>query len=161
MRVERALSIFIAKYPNHATLKTKSAISAFVLAVNRIYKTHLTAPHADTRDDLTSWAQSQFVLWEEADQVVESPKLWGPIMWDFLFDISNRYRDSMYREYSMLFVSLVHLLPCKECAAHFKKMFSKNLHRWHQVRTQTDCTNFVQWMRDTIKVRVDKKYFGR
>lgn len=160
-KVERALSIFIAKYPLDASPKVQTAISAFVLAINQIYRTRLTAPRAKSRDTLTEWAQEHFNVWLGADKIVSSPKLWGPIVWEFLFDVASRYRHSVHRECGLMLSSLVRLLPCPECAGHFKRMVGDNVERWHRVRTKTDCIDFVQWMRDTVRARVKTEKVGK
>lgn len=54
-----------------------------------------------------------------------TPKIWGPICWNFLYSIASKY-DPIYRdEYFYLLKKLEYILPCPNCIIHLKEYIRK------------------------------------
>lgn len=154
--VRQVVSIIIAKYPDNPSPSHRRAMVSFCLLVKKLYGLR-PKPDTRSRDRLTSWGQSSFSLWREADFAASTPPLWGPIFWTFMMRTAHLYTPKHRSKFSAWLDSLMYLLPCKKCAKHYRLMLKTSIKKWRRAKTANDLVAYIAWMRNTVKRRVQKE----
>ena len=70
------------------------------------------------------------------------PNVWGPPMWNLLFDLSIKCSDEKYDDVVLLFRLMEHVLPCRDCRkslVDFRKKIELRM-------TPEDPTSTVRWL---------------
>lgn len=154
--VRQVMSVVIAKFPDNPSSSHRNAMVSFCALMKKLYGIG-RKPDTRSRDRLTSWAQSNFALWREADFAASAPPLWGPLFWRLMLRCARLYKRKRRLKFSAWLESLMYLLPCKKCAKHYRHMLQSSIGKWQRVKTAADCVAYISWMQRTVKRRVQKE----
>jgi hypothetical protein len=154
--VRQVMSVVIAKFPDNPSSSHRNAMVSFCALMKKLYGIG-RKPDTRSRDRLTSWAQSNFALWREADFAASAPPLWGPLFWRLMLRCARLYKRKRRWKFSAWLESLMYLLPCKKCAKHYRRMLQSSTGKWKRVKTAADCVGYISWMQRTVKLRVQKE----
>jgi hypothetical protein len=134
----KALSVFVAYYPEKPTKSHKKAMHQFL----RIFFLVLDHSHVfmprhrgrmdrkifDSRTSLTHWLETKVrvKIWYDAALTLRSPALWGPIIWNFLHSMGLLFNFPQRQLFVLLLVILPDIIPCPKCSKNFSKLLSKH-----------------------------------
>jgi uncharacterized metal-binding protein YceD (DUF177 family) len=128
----RALCVFLVAAPKQPTLAFKRAIES----VRRLI-------HA------------RACRWDDAEHLATSPKLWGPVVWEAMFNVSRKFDITKRQLYVDFFTALGLLLPCQKCRRHYRVML-RTIHP-RELTTAKECEEMVALMRTTVRDRILQK----
>lgn len=151
--VRQTTSILIAKFPSSPTTRQRRAMRAYLLLMNKLFGVGRD-PNTKSRNRLTDWAEPHFELWRNADFAATSPSLWGPLFWRLMLRCARMYKRKRRAKYSAWLDSLIYLLPCKDCAKHYRRMLESSISKWERVRSADDLVQYISWMQSTVRRRV-------
>jgi hypothetical protein len=151
--VRQTTSIVISKFPSTPSTRERRAMHAYLTLMHKLFKVG-PEPNTKSRDHLTDWAQRNFSLWKDADYAATSPSKWGPLFWSLMLRCARLYTRKRRNKYSDWLDSLIYLLPCKNCARHYRRMLESSLGRWKRVRNSDDLVEYITWMQSTVRRRL-------
>jgi hypothetical protein len=152
--VRFAASVVLAKFPDRPEYEHMRSAKDFFSLLSKLFGLAKTKPDTRSRDHLTSWAMSNFLVWRDADYAAASPKRWGPYMWSLMLRCAQAYTPRRRTQFRAWLKSLRYLLPCLKCAGHYKRMLANSKSKWKRVRTSTQFVDYVEWMRAKVRRRV-------
>ena len=155
--VNYAASLVLAKYPTYPERYHRRSAHDFFKLLSKLFGLADTKPDTRSRDSLTHWAINNFHVWRNADYAASSPKKWGPYMWRLMFACANLYTPEHRQLFRAWLKSLRYLLPCLKCAQHYRRMLTSSKHRWKSVQTGADLVEYIEWMHNKVKRRVQKE----
>lgn len=151
--VRQTTSIVISKFPSTPSTRERRAMHAYLTLMHKLFKVG-PEPNTKSRNHLTDWAQRNFSLWKDADYAATSPSKWGPLFWSLMLRCARLYTRKRRNKYSDWLDSLIYLLPCKNCARHYRRMLESSLGRWKRVRNSDDLVEYITWMQSTVRRRL-------
>ena len=154
--IRQTTSILIAKFPSSPSGRERNAMRAYMALMDKLFGLG-SKPNTKSRDRLTDWAQPRFALWRNADYAATSPSLWGPLFWRLMLRCARKYKRSRRAKYSAWLDSLIYLLPCRDCAKHYRRMLESSLNKWKRVRNASDLVKYITWMQGTVRRRVQEE----
>lgn len=121
----RALSVFIASYPFVPSLQEKESLGKLMVALSHILPEWgaVRWSHLHSQQSLTRRFQSAGLLFA-ASQWIQDPKLWGPVMWDFLYHLATVFHTHKKFWYQVFIQNLGDVLPCEKCCLQFQTLIA-------------------------------------
>lgn len=169
-KIGKGLSVFVAQYPE----KTPNVMGMFlcmrsllnILASGKapgVFRNRIENPlpirACRSRSALTAWllGMRKIPLWFRAQDFLDTPDRWGPHVWNLLHEIAPFYTPQLKPVFYQFLSSLPDVLPCKECAKHFKRLLAKNKHTWGRVKHVGHCEKFISGLHSQVTARVQRE----
>uniref|UniRef100_A0A6C0BRN0 ERV/ALR sulfhydryl oxidase domain-containing protein n=1 Tax=viral metagenome TaxID=1070528 RepID=A0A6C0BRN0_9ZZZZ len=167
IELNKGLSILVAAYPARPNKAQRTAMYNFLTYFSRViqhedlpawyqqYTTSRMSPNiVRNRQFLTQWLMSvnRFRLWFNAIDLVDDPKLWGPIIWNFLYILASLFFPHRAIFFHRIIMLLPDVLPCKVCGEKLRCLLQGR--RWQEkllrCRTQVKYVNFITDLRTYV-----------
>jgi len=159
----KALSVFIAAFPENPTKNEHKSMYVFLRSVVRI----VDSPHATrtmrrikepsmsavkSRTAISMWMLANCKLWVYAEELIDEPKLWGPIVWAFLHELAPFFEVSKKRIFADLIYSMGLVLPCRKCGRKFETLLNMKdvRRRWFNVQTKRGNNDFFSFLHSRV-----------
>jgi len=160
--INQGISIFVAAYPTKPTAAQKTAMFRFLTYFSRIlqhediptwYKvnffTRMSPSMTRSQETLTKWLMSlnRFRIWFDATDVIESPRTWGPYVWNFFNTLGLLFVPHRAAFFHKIVKLLPDILPCPECAERLRKLLATA--SWsRKLRRCTTESKYLQFLAD-------------
>lgn len=96
-------------------------------------------------------------------EIIITPKIWGPYLWNFLHYLSYNLFDNLdfnqKKQIFLFFISLEYIIPCKICKTHYKIYLRENMINEEKINK----SYLIKWVCDlhnNINKRLNKKEYS-
>ena len=97
--------------------------------------------------------------WVGAAAALQSPTLWGPVIWTLLHTLAAKYEPRRRGMFEMCLHNLAAVLPCPTCAAHFNQIWQRRSTQlaWRRVRCQSQYQLFIRQLHSTVTADIERR----
>ena len=123
----------------------------FFVAGNKI-KVPISA--LKNRNILTNFLlNKKLPLKQRAQELIKSPKTWGPPCWRFLYFFAKKFSPKNKNALFRLILNLAHVLPCDHCSKNYKHLIRRKGFKINKMREKYQ--NKQQYLKLIINIHND------